>query len=118
MEILAEMSDDLLQAAQVCEILSIGRLELMRRRDTGRIIAILVETEFLYPAWQLEDGKVLPGIETFLSAYPGYDPICWVDMLLAPDPMFGDRNLLQVIKDGDSDLLQRYILQNKTDGHV
>lgn len=111
---LTEMAGDLLTGAQVCELLCIGQLEIVRRRDAGKLITISVGSEFHYPAFQFEDGDVLPGIETLLAAYKDYDCYVMIDMLLAPDDVFGGRNLLALIREGDDEAVRRYIAQDAT----
>lgn len=108
---LTKMAGDLLTGAQACELLCIGQMEILRRRDAGQLIAILVGSEFHYPAFQFEDGGVLPGIETLLVAYEDYDSLVIIDMLFAPDAVFDGRNLLSVIQDGDDEAVRRYAAQ-------
>ncbi len=75
-------------------------------------------SEFAYPAFQFDDGALLPGIEAFLTACAGYDAIVWVDMLLAPDDTLGGSSLLAVIQDHDDVALRRYIAQDATEAYV
>ncbi|MCD9147195.1 MULTISPECIES: helix-turn-helix domain-containing protein [Rhodobacterales] len=110
-EKLTKMAGDFLTSAQVCDLLRIEQAELVERRKTGKLIAVQVDSNWRYPAFQFQDRAVLRGIETVLAAHKGYDSFVVIDILLAPDAVFDGRNLLSVIQDGDDDAVRRYAAQ-------
>lgn len=56
-------------ASQMGKLLGISRQGVDQRRRAGKILGFRdTGREYLYPAWQVRDGKPLPGLERVLAA--------------------------------------------------
>jgi hypothetical protein len=72
-------------AAEVALRLGISRQAVDKRRQAGKLVAVELGRRGLrYPAWQLRDGDVLPGLEAALASLAGSDP--WSVLLFLGSP--------------------------------
>jgi len=55
---------------------------------------------FLYPGWQIENHRVLPGLDKVLAALGPDDPWRGHRFLTSPEPRLADRTPLEVLKEG------------------
>jgi hypothetical protein len=117
-QMLMEMAGEMLSSSQVEELLGIERQEADKRRDAHRLLALWIESDWRYPAFQFREGEPISGMELILRAHAEKDPWVIVDILLAPDDTLGGRTLLQAIREGDTRALARHIAQEKGDGFV
>jgi hypothetical protein len=79
-----------------------------RRRLAGRIIALLVGSDFRYPAWQFSEpatggstgGAILPGLEELLAAIPSKNPCVRFDLLTTRIRSARKKTLLDLLRSG------------------
>lgn len=113
---LARMAGEMLTCAQVAQLLGIDHQKIEQSRKAGKLIAVHMSSDWLYPAFQFKAGGLLPGLEQVLAAYDYWNEWVILDDLLAPDDAFGGRSLLDVIRDGDEDEIHRKLRQAQGDG--
>lgn len=112
----ADLVGEMLCNMQVSAQLGITREAIDKRRKTGELLAVRVGSDWLYPAFQFEQGEVLPSLSSVLQAYAGLDPWVVIDAILAPDDALGGRCLLDAIRAGDEAAVSRHIGQTRCDG--
>jgi hypothetical protein len=79
-----------------------GRLETMRRR--GDLLAVVVNSEYVYPPWQFgPDGAPLPALPRVLAAArgAGISDDRLAELLGARAGLSGDRCLGDALRDGN-----------------
>ncbi|MDV7142965.1 hypothetical protein R3X27_09730 [Tropicimonas sp. TH_r6] len=59
----------------------------------------------------------LPGLDRVLQAHAGVDPWVLLDILFAPDDVWGGRSLFDILLEGDTAALDRYIALSATHDH-
>lgn len=111
------MADAMLTETEVADRLAVTPQALDRLREGNDLLAVQRDSAWLYPAFQFESAVVCAGIKQVLNAYNGHDPWSVMDILLACDDTLGDRSLLDAIRDGDHDAVDRYIQQDLNDGY-
>lgn len=115
-EEIAALAGEMLSSAQVSTHLGISRQAIDKRRKTGKLLAVRVGSDWLYPAFQFERGEVMPGFPAVLQAYAGVDPWVVIDAVLAPDDALGGRCLMDAIRAGDEAAVARHVGQMRGDG--
>lgn len=56
--------------AELAARLGVSSAAVTKRRQGRRLVAFQVKGDWRYPAWQLRDGQVLPGVEQAWQALP------------------------------------------------
>ena len=74
--------------------------------------------DWRYPEFQLDGAAVLPGVERLIAACGGRDPWSIVDVLTAKDEALGGRSLIEALRSGDTDSVERAIRQMDGDGYA
>jgi hypothetical protein len=90
-----------LSASQMASRLHITRQAVDKRRRAGKLLAVeLGRRRWLYPAWQVADGQVLPGLEEVLSDLSEHD--CWIQLgfFLSGDYRLGEKTPLDALRRG------------------
>jgi hypothetical protein len=118
MQKLTVMAGKMLTGAEVADHLGVTPQAVDKLREQKELLAVERNLSWLYPAFQFESAVVQAGIKQVLSAYDGHDPWYVLDTLLARDDTLGDRSLLEAIRDGDHDAVERNILQDLNDGYA
>lgn len=89
--------------AQAAELLDLKPTALDRRRERGRVLALQVGREHVYPLDQFDGGAVIAGIPEILSAMRGATGWAVLDFLTTPLAEFGDRTPLAVLASAKGD---------------
>lgn len=116
--VLKEMAGEMLTSGQVEQLIGVSRQAIDKRRKSGRLLALMIGSDWSYPAFQFTDGAVDPLMEDVLIAHKEDDPWVILDIFLAKDDGFGGRSVLDLVKQKDSASLDRYISQIEGDGFV
>jgi len=107
-----------LAAEEVGQVLGIPAEAVEQLRHDAQLLAVRVEADWAYPAFQFVDDDVLAGFADVVARLAPQGPWVTLDNLLAEDTALGDRSLLQVIRDGDMDLVDRVLRQMEGDGYA
>ncbi|MBC7679852.1 MAG: hypothetical protein H7233_12825 [Pseudorhodobacter sp.] len=59
-----------LSTSELAVRLGVSSAAVTKRRQARRLVAFQVKGDWRYPAWQLRDGQVLPGVEQAWQALP------------------------------------------------
>lgn len=114
--VLKETAGEMLTPGQVQELVGITRQEVDKRRDAGELLALRLGSDWFFPAVQFVDGGTHPLMERVLKAHEGCDPWVVLDEILAENEMFGRKSLVDVIRDGGTKDIERYLRQLAGDG--
>ena len=90
-----------LSAPQLAEHLGITPQGLGKKRDRNQVFWLEVGDGYVYPAFQLGPGGLLPGIREVLDALEERDPWARVSFMLTGDARLGGRRPLDVLREGD-----------------
>jgi hypothetical protein len=91
-------------ASELGKILGLTRQAIDNRRKGGRLLALdAAKRGFLYPIWQVEDGRVLPGLEAVLLELHDFDPWMQAAFFLNPNAFLGDESPLTELRRGHLD---------------
>lgn len=115
---LLTLAGPMLPDTEVASLLGMSPPDVERNRAAGRLLAVEVEGEWRFPAFQVHGPSLLPGMEELLVAVKGYDPWTVLDILLAPDSAFGGRSLLEILRAGDRDAFEHVLRQIGGDGYA
>jgi hypothetical protein len=95
--------------------LSVSRSTVHNYREAGRIFALpRGPRNLVYPAWQVHEGRLLPGLEAVLKVLrgPRTSPLGLLLFFLTPAEALDDRRPLDLLRAGESDAVmahaQRY----------
>lgn len=113
---LLKEAGEMLVSGQVEELLNVSRQAIDKRRKAGKIFGLLINKNWVYPAFQFSNDEVLPGMETVLSAHSDANQWVVLDVLLSKDEALNGRSLFDVIRENDEEALKRYAGQQKGDG--
>ncbi|WP_281968283.1 hypothetical protein [Roseovarius nanhaiticus] len=107
---------ELLSKADVQNLLELSGQAVEERRVEGRLLAFRTESDWVYPALQFSPGGIDALIQDVLLAHRQDNPWVVLDVLLAPDAAYGGRSLLDLIRQGDTEAVNRYLAQRDRDG--
>lgn len=105
---LLEEAGGALSAAQVSELLGIGRAAVDKRRRQGSLLGLkLPSGDIVYPAAQFGPRDVLPDLAQVLASFRIRDPWMQLDLLLARHGALGGRTGFEALKAGDVDSVKQ-----------
>ena len=85
-------------ATWVADYLAISPKSVAAKARRGEVLALTRGDRNLYPAFQFQDGQVLPGLRELLGALPLTNGWSQLSFLLTPDPGLGDRSPLEAFR--------------------
>ena len=90
---------------------SVIGLENLQARSV--IIGVPIDDDWRYPAIQFQDAKLLHRLQDVLAAH--YNIAEWVilDSLMAVDPTFGNRSIINLLEEKDDLSIDRVITRLK-----
>jgi hypothetical protein len=90
---------------------SITRQAVDLRRNKRELLALEDGAgHFGYPAWQVHEGRALPGLAPALAALDSEDPLAAVLFYLDPDPRLDGKRPLDAARAGEGELVTRLAL--------
>jgi Protein of unknown function (DUF2384) len=93
---------DSLSTIEVARRLGVSAAAVTKRRVAGRLVAFRHRGDWRYPAWQLADGAVLPGIADAWREMPHHaEDLRAVRWFTLPSRHLGGRAPIDVLRDGD-----------------
>ena len=93
-----------LTSEEVAQLLHITRQAVDKRRSKGQVLGVsLGRRGYLYPAWQFQQGQVLPGLERVLAALKDYDPWTQLMFMKTGDVRLDGATPLERLQAGDID---------------
>lgn len=105
---LLEAAGGALSAQAVSELLGITRQAVDKRRAQNQLVALTQGRRgYLYPSFQFEDGKTLPGLEEALEELKSFDP--WMQLAFfvnANDRLSGETPVAAMRAGRQSDVLR------------
>jgi len=91
-------------AAEFGRLLGLTRQAIDNRRKAGRLLALdSSKRGWLYPLWQVEEGRVLPGLEAVLKELRDFDPWMQAAFFLNPNAFLRDQTPLSELRRGQID---------------
>jgi hypothetical protein len=115
-KVLLGLAGPMMSSTQVADLLGLSRQAVDKRRAASRLLALRIGSDWQYPAFQFEDGVVLPDLERVILSQEGADAWVVLDILLAQDSAIGDRSLLDALRRHDSQAIARALSQTAGDG--
>lgn len=119
-ELLAQIGR-MLPVSEVQSLLGISRQAVDKRRKRGSLLGVRLGHGWFYPELQFDmanEARVYPAISKVLKIHEGDSAWVVFDALLANDPAFGGRTMLDVVRAGEDDLIDLYGRQMKGDGFI
>jgi hypothetical protein len=103
-----ETEGGVLSVRQVADHLNLSRQAVDERRKKGKLIGLRTGgRSYAYPAWQLSQQGVLPGLERTLGALRGWDPWTQAAFMLNPNARLWGNAPLQELRAGNVDEVLR-----------
>ena len=85
-------------AKWVADYLAISPKSVAAKARRGEVLALTRGDRNLYPAFQFQDGQVLPGLRELLEALPLTNGWSRLSFLLTPDPGLDDRSPIEAFR--------------------
>jgi hypothetical protein len=97
-----------LSVRRVADHLNVSRQAVDERRKKGKLIGLRTGgRSYAYPAWQLSQEGVLPGVERALEALHRWDPWTQAAFMLNPNDRLRGNAPLQELRTGNADEVLR-----------
>jgi hypothetical protein len=96
-----------LSAADIAARLNVSTEEVDARRRAGRLVAVEVEGDWRYPAWQIANQAMLPGIEEILPLLHEHSPWDHMIFFLNPNVYVGGVPPLVALREGRLEEVRR-----------
>lgn len=97
-------------AGQMAKLLGISRQAVDQRRRAGTLLGFRdTGRDYLYPVWQVRDGKPLPGLERVLAALQDGEHAAKSQFIffLSPDVVPDDARPLDLLRSGTKEDIRR-----------
>lgn len=95
-----------LTAAEAAHRLGLTQAAIRKARAEGRLLAVEFGGAYRYPAFQLDEARVRPGLREVLAALtevPIHNAWAQLDFLTAPDAAHDGRSVAELLRDGETD---------------
>jgi hypothetical protein len=100
-ERLINRAGGLLRVGEAAERLGVSTQAVNGRRSRKTILAIpMPNGEWVYPACQIAEYGLVPGIEAFVRAFQDADPWTRLAVLLAPSDRYDGKSALELLIEG------------------
>ena len=97
---LRKAAEPVLETGDVCEFLSLSRETIRKKVDRRQLLALPKGGDRVFPAFQFQDGDVLPGLAEVLNALASDSPFVALSFLLSKQPDFGGRTACELLQAG------------------
>jgi len=99
---LLSMEGGMYRGEELARELGLSRQAVDNRRRTGKLLALTRGRRgFVYPAWQVREGRVLEGFDLVLAALSDHDPWSQLSFMLTPNTWLQDESPLDVLRRGE-----------------
>jgi hypothetical protein len=84
----------------------------------GELIAVDMNGEYQYPAWQFQDGKLLTGLDRVLAALKENDATPWTKIIFmtTENAGFDGRTPLDCLKSGNKSDIEEVVMEARREG--
>ncbi len=96
-----------LSGEQTATALGVSRQAVDKQRQRGRLLAVREGAAWRYPAWQLADGRVLPGLPEVLRVLRVQSPWTVMAFVLSRNARLGSRRPLDLLRRGSAEPVVR-----------
>ena len=100
---LRKAAEPVLETGAVCDLLSLSRETIRKKVDRRQLLALPKGGDRVFPAFQFQDGDVLPGFAEVLNALATDSPFVALSFLLSKNPDFGGRSACELLQAGEVD---------------
>ena len=100
---LRRAAEPVLETGAVCKLLSLSRETIRKKVDRRQLLALPKGGDRVFPAFQFQDGDVLPGFAEVLNALANDSPFVALSFLLSKNPDFGGRTACELLQAGEVD---------------
>lgn len=92
---------------KVAELLHISRQAVGHRRAAGKLLGVEGPRGYLYPAWQFDGDRMLPGIEEIFDLLKYEDPWSKLIFFVRPNDAAGGKRPLDLLRKGKLEAVER-----------
>ena len=100
---LRKAAEPVLETGAVCDLLSLSRETIRKKVDRRQLLALPKGGDRVFPAFQFQDGDVLPGFAEVLNALANDSPFVALSFLLSKNPDFGGKTACDLLQAGEVD---------------
>ena len=100
---LRKAAEPVLETGAVCDLLSLSRETIRKKVDRRQLLALPKGGDRVFPAFQFQDGDVLPGFAEVLNALANDSPFVALSFLLSKNPDFGGKTACDLLQVGEVD---------------
>ena len=100
---LRKAAEPVLETGAVCEFLGLSRETIRKKVDRRQLLALPKGGDRVFPAFQFQDGDVLPGFAEVLNALANDSPFVALSFLLSKNPDFGGKTACDLLQVGEVD---------------
>lgn len=92
-----------LETGQVCDLLGVSRETIRKKVDRRQLLALPKGGDRVFPAFQFNQGDVLPGLSDVLAALETESPFVALSFLLSTSAELGGKTAVEALQAGDRD---------------
>jgi len=98
---LRKAAEPSLETAAVCGLLGVSRETVRKKVERNQLLALPKgESDRVFPAFQFQDGTVVPGVREVLEQLNTDSPFVALSFFLSRSPVFGDNSAIDALKAG------------------
>ena len=98
---LRRLAEPLLETGEVCALLGVSRETVRKKVDRKQMLALPKGGDRVFPAFQFQDGDLLPGLAEVLQALETDSAFVQLGFLLSEDRAFGGQSAAQLMARGE-----------------
>ena len=98
---LRKAAEPVLATGEVCALLGLSRETIRKKVDRKQLLALPKGGDRVFPAFQFQEGDVLPGIAEVLSSLDTDSPFVALSFLLSKNPEWNGKSACELLHSGN-----------------
>lgn len=98
---LRKAAEPCLGTGQVCALLGVTRETVRKKVDRKQLLALPKGGDRVFPAFQFNNGAVIPGLAEVLAALQTESPFVALSFLLSRSRFLGNKTAIEALQSGD-----------------
>ncbi len=98
---LRRAAEPVLETGEVCALLGLSRETIRKKVDRKQLLALPKGGDRVFPAFQFQEGDVLPGLAEVLSVLDTDSPFVVLAFLLSKNPAFHGKRACDLLQSSD-----------------
>lgn len=102
---LRKAAEPVLETGEVCHLLGVSRETIRKKVDARKLLALPKGSDRVFPAFQFQEGAVLPGFAEALETLDTDSPFAALSFFLSKNGDFEGKTAIDMLRTGETELV-------------